>query len=694
MTRETRDTLWLLGVLAFVMAPHAWHLPWWSIAGAAAALLWRAKVAIHDQSLPPRRWLIYLLIALLGMTWLTYGTLMGREVGITLVVMLTTLKSLELKARRDALVCMYLGFFLIFTQFIFSQSMATALHMLMGVWGLLISLILGQRPLGYPSLASTGKQSARAMLWGLPLMVVLFLFFPRLGPLWALPADAGQRTGLSDSMSLGEVASLVNDRSIAMRIKFLGKPPWPASLYFRGPVLDQFDGKMWTSLPNSSAQMDEEVKFQGAALDYLATIEPTGLKVLALVDGTAQASIMHPVSAGHLTQHGINWFRESPKEQRLQVQAQAFLKRQLGSGSIEPNVRLLTALPSGSSPATRQWVQQWKQQLRSSKNLPETAALSTPELVDALLDYIRTQDYRYTLSPGLSAAANGQAIDQFWLMNRSGFCEHYASAFVAIMRMLDVPARVVMGYRGAEVNSVDGLYVVRNSNAHAWAEVWVSSKGWQRIDPTAVIPPDRIDFSGLNLPFADLPGPLKMVDMDAIRIWRARWEAVDHKWNEWILQYANDDQMSLLKSMGWQNPDWLALGRTLAGALILLGCGNALVMYYFHRRRLIHSTRQWGPLMQQLSQSLVKLAPPPTGTSPAAASTWHDHLQRYWGVINSDQQALLESLIDLDKLRYGPSESPKQEKQSRQLHSWQMAKPLLKRIEAQAKACRSITDIS
>lgn len=695
MTRETRDTLWLLGVLAFVMAPHAWHLPWWSIVGAAGALIWRAKVAIQDQSLPPRRWLIYLLIALLSMTWLTYGTLMGREVGITLVVMLTTLKSLELKARRDALVCMYLGFFLIFTQFIFSQSMATALHMLIGVWGLLISLILGQRPLGYPSLSSTGKQSARAMLWGLPLMVVLFLFFPRLGPLWALPADAAQRTGLSDTMSLGDVASLVNDRSIAMRVKFLGNPPWPDALYFRGPVLDQFDGKIWTSRPKSSAHMDEAVKLQGASLNYLATIEPTGLKILTLVDGTTQARIVHPISAGNLTQQGINWFRESPKEQRLQVQAQTYLARQLGPFSDEPSLRLLTAFPAGSSPATRQWAMQWRAQLLKSKNRPEGSALTTPELIDGLLDYIRTQNYRYTLSPGISAAANGQAIDQFWLTTRSGFCEHYASAFVALMRMMGVPARVVMGYRGAEVNSVDGLYVIRNSNAHAWAEVWVASKGWQRVDPTAAIPPHRIDVSGLDLPFADLAGPLKMVDMDALRAWRARWEAVDHKWNEWVLQYANDDQMSLLKSMGWKNPDWLALGRTLAGALILLGCGNALMMYFFHRRRLIHSSTQWTPLMQRLSQALATLAPPPPGASPTAASTWHDHLLRHWGTVNSDQQALLESLIDLDKLRYGQSESPKRLKQpQRHLQPLQMAITLLKRIEAQAKACRLINENS
>lgn len=688
MSRETRDTLWLLGILAFVMMPHAWHLPWWSIAGVAAALLWRAKVAIQEQSLPPRRWLIYLLIALLGMTWLTYGTLMGREVGITLVVMLTTLKSLELKARRDALVCLYLGFFLIFTQFLFSQSIATAAHMLVGVWGLLVSLIWGQRPMGYPSIASTGKQAVRAMLWGMPLMVVLFLFFPRFGPLWALPADASQRTGLSDSMSLGDVASLVSDRSIAMRVKFLGTQPWPKTLYFRGPVLDQFDGKTWTS--RTQTPTDEPVQFQGAALDYLATIEPTPLKTLALLDGTAQARIVHPTPAGNLTQHGLNWFRASQHDQRLQVQAQAFLSRQIGPTLFEPHLRLFTALPAGSSPATRKWLAQWIEQLRRDTHQPDGKAFTTPELIKALLQYIHTQDYRYTLSPGLPATVNGQAIDHFWLISRAGFCEHYASSFVAIMRMLDIPARVVMGYRGAEINPVDGLYVIRNANAHAWAEVWVPSTGWQRIDPTAEVPPERIDFSGLDLPFADLPGPLKMVDMDALRAWRARWEAVDHKWNEWILQYANDDQMSLLKRMGWENPDWLALGRTLAAALAVLGCGYPLMMYYFHRRQLINPSKQWLPLMQRLNQALSPLAPPPLGASPAAASTWHDHLQGHWGTINPQQQTLLKSLIDLDKLRYGSSASPMQSKKQRHLSPLQLARSLMKDIETQAKACQSI----
>jgi hypothetical protein len=158
-------------MLALVIAPHMPRLPWWSSVGAGLALLWRARAAWLQARLPGRAWLIFLLGVLLTLTWLTYGTLLGREAGITLVVMLATLKSLELKARRDALVCMYLGFFLIFTQFLFSQGIGTAALMLLTVWGLLMSLMLGQRPLGYPRLRELGRESLRAMLWGIPLMV-------------------------------------------------------------------------------------------------------------------------------------------------------------------------------------------------------------------------------------------------------------------------------------------------------------------------------------------------------------------------------------------------------------------------------------------------------------------------------------------------------------------------------------------
>ncbi|MEY2840658.1 MAG: hypothetical protein RJB60_2957, partial [Pseudomonadota bacterium] len=174
-------------MVSLVLLPHATHLPWWCSLSAGLALAWRAYLAWHDAPLPPRWMLVLMLAATLAMTWLTHRSLMGREAGITLVVILTTLKCLELRARRDSLVCLYLGFFLILTQFFQGQSIGTAVLMLVSVWGLLTSLVLGQRQLGRPSIPEAGKEALRAMLHGLPLMVVLFLLFPRLGPLWSLP---------------------------------------------------------------------------------------------------------------------------------------------------------------------------------------------------------------------------------------------------------------------------------------------------------------------------------------------------------------------------------------------------------------------------------------------------------------------------------------------------------------------------
>ena len=250
LSREGRDTLWLLAALLVTVAPHLPRLPWWCASGVVLAMAWRAQLAWRDAPLPPR-WVNWLaLAACLALTWRTHHSLMGREAGITLVTVLAALKTLELRARRDALVITCLGFFLVLTQFLYSQSIVIAALMLLATLAWLSSLILAQRPIGRPSIWSAWRTACLSMLLGLPLMVMLFLFFPRFGPLWRLPGDAGPRTGLSDDMRLGHVAELALDDSIAMRVRFAPAAPPPQKLYFRGPVLEQFDGQTWTQAPH------------------------------------------------------------------------------------------------------------------------------------------------------------------------------------------------------------------------------------------------------------------------------------------------------------------------------------------------------------------------------------------------------------------------------------------------------------
>src|SRR6185369_5690319 len=235
LPREARDTLFLLAVIGWTVLPHASHLPAWSLALTAAVLLWRARLALINAALPGRWVLMGVLVAALALTFWSYRTLLGKEPGVTLAVALMALKTLELRARRDAFVVFFLGFFIVLTHFLYSQSIAVAIAMLVSVWGLMTALVLAHMPVGQPSLARASGLAARTALLGAPVMVLLFVLFPRIGPLWGVPQDGISKTGLSNTMKLGSMTEVAADDAIAMRIRFDGQAPPPAQMYFRGP---------------------------------------------------------------------------------------------------------------------------------------------------------------------------------------------------------------------------------------------------------------------------------------------------------------------------------------------------------------------------------------------------------------------------------------------------------------------------
>ena len=254
LPREARDTLFLLAVIAWIVLPHVPRLPLWCSLFTGAVLLWRARLAVTNAPLPNRR-LVVLVLVLVGLLTLwSHRTLLGKEAGITMVVAMMALKTLELRARRDAFVVFFLGFFVVLTQFLNSQSMLVAAAMLVSIWGLLTALVLAHMPVGQPAIAQAGVLAARAALLGAPVMALLFVLFPRIGPLWGMPQDASAKTGLSNSMSLGAVAELAKDDSVALRLKFEGRPPPPDALYLRGPVLGSFDGREWKRVESGAAR--------------------------------------------------------------------------------------------------------------------------------------------------------------------------------------------------------------------------------------------------------------------------------------------------------------------------------------------------------------------------------------------------------------------------------------------------------
>ncbi|HQD16046.1 MAG TPA: DUF3488 domain-containing protein, partial [Ottowia sp.] len=292
LPRDTRDTLFLLVVLAWVVMPQVGHLPLWCTALAGGVLVWRGWLAVAGRHLPSLGWRLALLALTMGATLWTHRTLLGRDAGVTLIVVLLALKTLELRARRDAFVIFFLGFFTMLTNFFFSQSLLTAAAMLIALLGLLTALVNAHLVVGRPPLTTALKTASWMALLGAPIMAVLFVLFPRLAPLWGIPSDAmSGRSGLSATMQVGNIASLALDGSIAMRIKFEGRPPPQSVLYFRGPVLSRFDGREWlppTPRPGGR-EMPANLNVLGPPLNYEVTLEPSNRPWLFVVDATAQA---------------------------------------------------------------------------------------------------------------------------------------------------------------------------------------------------------------------------------------------------------------------------------------------------------------------------------------------------------------------------------------------------------------------
>ena len=598
LPREARDTLFYLAVIAWTIAPHLLHLAAWCGLLAVALLLWRIRLALNGGALPGRWTISALLMLAAALTLWGEGTLLGKQAGITMLVVLMTLKTLELRARRDALVVFFLGFFLVLTHFLYSQSLGTGLWLLVAVWGLMTALTLAHMPVGRPPLLRAGVVAARAAVLGVPLMVVLFVLFPRIGPLWGLPQDATSKTGLSGSMRLGGMASIAEDDSVALRVRFFGPPPAPEQQYFRGPVLSAFDGREWTRLVPSfpvALRPRLNLELQGTPLRYEMTIEPSRLPLLPLLEMTPDRDDAAPRLEGWLLtlRPDAQWQTERPVTERLRVEATAWLQHRHGPRQDVIGLRDLVALPPSANPRTLQWAAEMRRR-------PDLVAADARGLSNALLQHIRSGGYTYTLEPGSYGI---DAIDEFWLDRKLGFCEHFASAFVVVMRAFDVPARVVTGYQGMDPEPQDGYWIVRQRNAHAWAEIWQAGEGWLRVDPTAAVAPERVQRGrSLAPPRGLVAGAFSSIDPAFTARLRNSWESVNNRWNQWVLNYSRGQQLSLLRQLGFQSPNW----QDLAMLLILLLCSAALAgAGWAWRDR--HRQDPWQRLQQRVQGRLGSL---------------------------------------------------------------------------------------
>ena len=567
LPRDGRDTLFLLLVISWLVLPQVARLPLWCTLLVATLVLWRAWLALKARALPSRWWLLALLLLTLAATYATHKTLLGREAGVTLIVVLLALKTLELRARRDAFVVFFLGFFTLLTNFLDSQSLLTAAAMLLGLLGLLTALVNANMPVGKPPLLLAARSAGSMALLGAPIMLVLFLLFPRLAPLWGLPADAASaRSGLSATMQVGNIAQLALDDSIALRIRFDAATPPSAALYFRGPVLSDFDGREWRPLRRQlpvPLRLTSELQVAGTPVDYQVTLEPNQQPWLLLLDATPAAPQV-PGFTAHQNAD-LQWLTDRPVTKLLRYRAQSFPDFRHGPRQPVAGLQTYLALPPAFNPRTRQLGEQLRREARGD----DAAAL-----LQTVLERLRNGGYRYTLEPGLFGQ---HSADEFWFDRKQGFCEHIAASFVILMRAAGVPARVVTGYQGGELNALDGFFVVRQSDAHAWAEVWMNGRGWVRVDPTAAVAPGRVGtLQRLQAQRGAIANAmLGRFSPGLVLRLRATWDAVNNRWNQWVLNYSQERQFDLLRAIGFSSPAWEDLSYLLIGIVVAASLAGA-----------------------------------------------------------------------------------------------------------------------
>ncbi|MEM9605533.1 MAG: DUF3488 and transglutaminase-like domain-containing protein [Pseudomonadota bacterium] len=571
---DSRTLIALATVLFLVQFPHVFHLPVW-VSGVGGALV-GLRLWLHRE---PHRRALRLLLSPITVTLIAatsalllrfdYGYSLGRDPSVAFLFVLVAAKFAEIRRTSDATLLLCLSGFLLLTQYFYSQTILAALFSLPAVVAIAFALSILRDSTNPASNGAQLRFVAKLLVQGLPLAALLFFVFPRLpGPLWSLPEDAMATTGLSDSMSPGSIGSLSQSNDVAFRVEFDDAPPAPHRLYWRGPVLTEFDGRNWTvaeEIPESSPQRPANA---GTRTDYTVMLQPHRQRWLFALD--AAASVPTADTGATPDQNGAPIARP--------------LGRYFADGQLIANTNVSQVLRYRQSSVLRDTLVPSRPPRPSTLHLPGknpeaiafAAALrsrtsSEHDYARHVLEHFHRDTFRYTLQPQVLGDA---PVDEFLFKTKAGFCEHYAAAFVVLMRAADIPARVVTGYQGGEMNG--DYMIVRQADAHAWAEAFIDG-AWQRFDPTGFVSPSRVE-QGISaaLPTESaLPG-LARLQSGWLRSAQLQWDALNHQWQRLVVNFDNNSQKKLWDKLGFLNPSLLhivlfVIGASLLWALFILG---------------------------------------------------------------------------------------------------------------------------
>ena len=552
---DVRNVLWLLAAMVFVVAPHVQRIPYWIGILCGIVVAWRAWIAWAAWHFPTRWLMTALTVASTVGIMITYRSLFGREAGVSLLIVMAALKLLEMRTEREVTLSIYLGFFLVMTNFLFSQTIPLGIYMLVCVWIFVATLVGFNRVGKSPTVGERLRPAGALVLQALPLMAAFFLLFPRVqGPLWALPRDtASARTGLSDTMSPGNISNLIKSDEVAFRVQFEGSMPPYGSLYWRGPVLTEFDGRTWR-MPESVGSLAElRYAYHDRPTRYQVTIEPHQKTWLFALDVPGEV----PRRSQVLFDLQLRYF--IPVNQRMTYEVTSYLDYRYGENARNFQLRYALRLEDDRNPRT----------IALARELAAEST-STRMFVAKVMQRF-SREFTYTLEPPQLDMLH--PYDDFLFATKKGFCEHFAGAFTLMMRAAGIPARVVTGYQGGEVNPLNRELIVRQADAHAWSEIWLPNEGWVRIDPTAAVSPTRVE-SGVNAALGPIGVIPSLIAADAFGILahaRYAWHMMNSQWNLWVIGYNVERQRQFFMNLGWPKVDWRTLGFWLVIATFLVG---------------------------------------------------------------------------------------------------------------------------
>ncbi len=528
--------IFLLSSIGLIVLPHVAHLHWGVFGFFCLLLAWRFIGIWKPERLPTFPIIILLIVCGMAILYIQHRGFLGRDGGTSLFVIALGLKLMEIKTERDLYLINYLAFIVAASQFLYEQSILMAAYILFVCCVLLATLVYINSYVAQTSVAL--KKAAVIVAQAIPMAIAVFILFPRVeAPRWLLFNDEHQaRMGLSDSMEPGSITDLGMSDELVFRVKFAGAIPPAKQRYWRGPVLTQTDGKKWTQAKDLTYQQHlDKPTFSGIPYQYTLLLEPQEKNWVFALDMPAD----YPSQLRKNANYQLITSEDHNKRTEYKLTSYPTYNTGYLTKTEYKDARQLPGSPSDN-------IKQLVTQLHGFDSAPDV-------FINQLLNHFRQEDFYYTLTPPLMEE---NPIETFLFETRYGFCSHYASAFVYLMRVADIPARVVTGYQGGEFNEVGNFLEIKQADAHAWTEVWLDKQGWVRVDPTAAIAPERIEknidinslVSGGLISYAS--SDTGQAAFNLLKQARQLWSNVDYNWQRWVINYNNANQASFLSSFG------------------------------------------------------------------------------------------------------------------------------------------------